>query len=230
MRGYPSWHPAVTVDCAAFGITKDASDLRVLLIRRDLEPYRGRWALPGRFVRADEDLETAARRELEDETGASDLPLEQLGAFGAPGRDPRGRVIMVAYLAIVNFFGHPAAATTEAGNAAWFRTAELPLLAFDHAAIIGRAVERLRAKLRDEPIVFEFLPESFTLRQVQRVTETILGTALDKRNFRKKIRATGLLVPLDEVEMDVAHRAARLFRFDRRRYEEQHGRGSGFSR
>ena len=180
-------------------------------------------------MRLDEDLEAAARRELREETGVSDLYLEQLAAFGAPDRDPRERVITIAWVAIVNLFDHPVDASTDARTAGWFGVDELPSLAFDHEAIVAAALERLRRKVREEPIVFEFLPASFTLSQVQRILEKILGTVLDKRNFRKKIQATGLLVPLDEVEMDVAHRAAQLFRFDRERCERLRDEGVRFS-
>ena len=222
---YP--HPAVTVDCVVFGLDEagasggaaaDGRDLTVLLIQRDLDPYAGAWALPGGFVRIDEDLEVAARRELEEETGVRDLYLEQLGAFGKPDRDPRERVITIAYLAIVNLFDHPVTAATDARSAGWFPVDELPRLAFDHDRIFEAALGRLRAKVREEPIVFEFLPEKFTLRQVQAITEAILGSPLDKRNFRKKLQATGLVIPLDQVELDVAHRAAQLHRFDREQY------------
>ena len=223
MYAYQYPHPAVTVDCVVFGL--DDSDLKVLLIQRGLDPYRDAWALPGGFVKIDEDLDTATRRELEEETGVRDLYLEQLYTFGAPDRDPRERVITVAYFAIVNLFDHPVAANTDAGNAGWFRTEELPGLAFDHAGILSMALERLRSKVRYQPIVFEFLAEKFTLRQVQLLYEKILGSVLDKRNFRKKIQSTELLIPLNEVEMDVAHRAAQLFRFDRERYERLRGKG-----
>jgi 8-oxo-dGTP diphosphatase len=219
---YP--HPAVTVDCAVFGLADH--DLNVLLIQRDLEPFQGAWALPGGFVRLDENLETAARRELEEETGVRDLFLEQLGAFGEPDRDPRERVITIAYVAIVNLFEHPVAAATDARNAGWFAADELPDLAFDHRMLVEAARDFLRNKVYREPIVFEFLPEKFTLRQVQSLYETILEVALDKRNFRKKIQATGLLIPTNEVEMDVAHRAAQLFRFDREAYEARREGGS----
>lgn len=223
MYTYQYPHPAVTVDCVVFGLADD--DLNVLLIQRDLEPYQGAWALPGGFVKIDEGLEDAARRELEEETGVRDLYLEQLAAFGDPGRDPRERVITVAYVAIVNLFEHPVAAATDARNAGWFHTDELPALAFDHATVLAAAQGRLRAKVHREPIVFEFLPEKFTLRQVQSLYETILGEELDKRNFRKKIQSTGLLIATDEVEMDVAHRAAQLFRFDRDGYETRRDEG-----
>ncbi|MFW6261942.1 MAG: NUDIX hydrolase [Spirochaetota bacterium] len=218
MYTYQYPHPAVTVDCVVFGLADD--ELNILLIQRDLEPYQGAWALPGGFVKMDEDLNTAARRELQEETGVRDLYLEQLYTFGEPDRDPRERVITVAYFAIVNLFDHPVAASTDARRAGWFGCDDLPELAFDHAHIVAMAIDRLRAKVHYEPIVFEFLPGKFTLRAVQRFYETVLGHELDKRNFRKKIQGTGLLVPTEEVEMDVAHRAAQLYRFDRERYEE----------
>lgn len=217
MYTYQYPHPAVTVDCVVFGLADD--ELNVLLIQRDLEPYQGAWALPGGFVKMDEDLTTAARRELQEETGVRDVYLEQLYTFGEPDRDPRERVITVAYFAIVNLFEHPVAASTDARRAGWFRCDEPPELAFDHARIVAMATDRLRAKVHYEPIVFEFLPEKFTLRAVQRFYETVLGHELDKRNFRKKMHGTGLLVPTEEVEMDVAHRAAQLYRFDRERYD-----------
>ncbi len=203
---YP--HPAVTVDCVVFGLND--RELNVLLIQRDLEPHRGSWALPGGFIKMEEDLGAAARRELEEETSVRDLYLEQLYTFGAPDRDPRERVITVAYMAIVNLIEHPATAATDARNAAWFRADDLPKLAFDHAGILAMAMDRLRAKVRYDPIVFEFLPEKFTLREVQNIYEEILGMTLDKRNFRKKLLSTETLARLDEVEMDVAHRAAYL--------------------
>lgn len=217
MYRYEYPHPAVTVDCVVFGLAD--GELNVLLIQRDVDPFQGAWAIPGGFVRMDEDLDTAARRELEEETGVRDLYLEQLYTFGAPDRDPRERVITVAYFAIVNLFEHPPAASSDARSAAWFDIEELPELAFDHGAILAKALERLRGKVHYEPIIFAFLPEKFTLRQVQELYETILGERLDKRNFRKKLQATGLLIPTEEVEMDVAHRAAQLYRFDQEGYE-----------
>jgi 8-oxo-dGTP diphosphatase len=219
MYTYQYPHPAVTVDCVVFGLADD--QLNILLIQRDLDPYQGAWALPGGFVKIEEGLETAARRELEEETGVRNLYLEQLGAFGTPGRDPRERVITIAHVAIVNLFEHPLAAATDARNAGWFLIDELPELAFDHAEILAAGLRRLRSKVNHEPIVFEFLPAKFTLRQVQSLYETILDEKLDKRNFRKRIQSTGLLIPTEEVEMDVAHRAAQLFRFDREGYENR---------
>lgn len=221
---YP--HPAVTVDCAVFGL--DEGELKVLLIQRALEPFAGAWALPGGFVGMDEDLEAAARRELREETGVERLWLEQLGAFGIPGRDPRERVITVAWWAIVNLYEHPVSAATDARNAAWFGLDELPSLAFDHGDILGAALARLRDTLRREPLAFEFLPAKFTLTQLQRFYEAVLGEPQDKRNFRKKALSYGLLAELDEYEVDVAHRAARLYAFDREGYAEFRAGGGRF--
>jgi len=213
---YDHPRPAVTVDCAVFGV--DEEDLKVLLVQRDLEPFRGRWALPGGFVHEEEDLPDAARRELQEETGLEKVFLEQLFTFGAPGRDPRGRVVSVAYYALVKLADHRVRAATDAREASWFPVWDPPALAFDHDRILQTALGRLKGKVRYQPLGFELLPPKFTLTQLQRVYEKILERPLDKRNFRKKLLAMGLLVELDEVEQDVAHRAARLYRFDRKKY------------
>ncbi len=221
---YP--RPALTVDCVVFGL--DDEDLKVLLIQRDIEPFAGRWALPGGFVHMDETLEDGARRELQEETGLANVYLEQLYTQGAVDRDPRGRVVSVAYYALVNLRDHRVQADTDARNAAWFAVGETPSLAFDHEEILDRAYERLRGKVRYQPIGFELLPAKFTLRQLQRLYETVLGRELDKRNFRKKILGMDILVELDEIEKDVAHRAARLYRFDRKRYQRLTKQGFNF--
>lgn len=226
MYSYQYPHPAVTVDCAVFGL--DGGDLKVLLIQRDIEPFQGAWALPGGFVKLDETLEAAARRELMEETGVSEIYLEQLHTYGEPGRDPRERVITVAYFAIINLFDHTVRPDTDARNAGWFSINTVPELAFDHSIILEAALQRLQAKLRYQPLGFEFLPAKFTLTQVQNLYETILCTKLDKRNFRKKILSTGLLVPLEEQELDVAHRAAQLYSFDSAEYERLKEKGYGF--
>lgn len=218
MTGYTYEYPrpAVTVDCVIFGY--DEEDLKVLLIERDVEPFAGRWALPGGFVHLDEDLEEAARRELAEETGVGRVFMEQLYTFGAVERDPRGRVITVAYYALVKLSDHRIRAATDARAAGWFAVGDPPALAFDHQDILDVALRRLQAKVRYRPIGFELLPRKFTLTQLQRLYETVLGAPLDKRNFRKRILAMGILEELDEVEQDVAHRAARLYRFDRKAY------------
>ena len=221
---YP--RPAVTVDCVVFGF--DEGDLKVLLVRRDVEPFRGKWALPGGFVHIDESVEEAARRELREETGMERLYLEQLYTFGDVNRDPRGRVITVAYYALVKLADHRVRATTDASSAAWFAVSEVATLAFDHNRIIDVALARLKGKVRYQPIGFELLPVKFTLSQLQHLYEAILETTLDKRNFRKKILSHGLLIELDEIEQDVAHRAARLYKFDDRKYRQLVRRGFNF--
>jgi 8-oxo-dGTP diphosphatase len=224
---YDHPRPALTVDCVVFGL--DEGDLKVLLIQRQLEPFRHMWALPGGFVHMDEELDDAARRELAEETGMTQVYLEQLYTFGAPDRDPRGRVVSVAYFALANLAEHRIAAATDAENAAWFPVSELPSLAFDHEQILACALERLRAKVRYAPVGFELLPRKFTLTQLQRLYEKVLETPLDKRNFRKKILSMGLLIETDEIEKDVAHRAARLYRFDRKKYRQLSKRGFEFA-
>jgi 8-oxo-dGTP diphosphatase len=216
----------LAVDCVVFGLDPDG--LKVMLIQRDLDPYQGQWALPGGFVRLDETLEEAARRELEEETGVDKVYLEQLRAFSSIDRDPRERVVSVAFAALVKLADHRVKAATDARDAAWFAVSELPTLAFDHEAIVELAVGELQRRARREPIGLELLPPKFTLTQLQRLYEIVLEESLDKRNFRKKVLASGLLVELAEVEKDVAHRAARLYRFDRRRYERLRARGGGF--
>ncbi|MEN6373128.1 MAG: NUDIX domain-containing protein [Armatimonadota bacterium] len=221
---YP--RPALTVDCVVFGV--DEENLKILLIERDLEPFAGKWALPGGFVHIDETLEDAALRELHEETGVGDVYLEQLYTFGAVDRDPRERVVSVAYYALVNLYDHHIQAATDARNALWFPVDDLPQLVFDHNLIIETAHERLKGKVRYQPIGFELLPERFTLSQLQHLYEIILETTLDKRNFRKKILGMDLLVELDEVQQDVAHRAARLYSFDEEKYRKLAEQGFNF--
>jgi len=217
---------ALTVDCVVFGL--DEEDLKVLLIQRGLPPFEGKWALPGGFVRLDETLEESARRELQEETGIENVYLEQLYTIGELERDPRERVVTVAYYALVKLSDHRVQAATDARNAAWFAVDDVPPLAFDHQKIFKMAHERLRGKVRYQPIGFELLPTKFTLRQIQHLYEVVLDRPLDKRNFRKKILSMDILVELDEVEADVAHRAARLYKFDRRKYKRLTKQGFNF--
>src|SRR5438132_3935990 len=174
---------ALTVDCVVFGF--DEGELKVLLIQRALVPFKGKWALPGGFVRVDETLDEAARRELAEEAGLKDVFLEQLYSFGALDRDPRERIVSVAFYALVRLSDHRAKAATDAANAQWFPISKLPKLAFDHADILRTALARLQGKVRYQPIGFELLPQKFTLSQLQHLYEAVLETQLDKRNFRK---------------------------------------------
>lgn len=213
----------VTVDCVVFGLD---DHLKVLLIERKHDPFAGSWALPGGFVRPNESLEEAALRELAEETGVHDVYLEQLYTFGAPDRDPRARVVSVAYYALAKL--RELRADTDASDARWFEARGLPPLAFDHDSIVRVARERLRGKVRYQPIGFELLPTKFTLSELQGLYETVLERPLDKRNFRKKILSMGLLDELDERQRAVAHRAARLYRFNKRKYEELLAQGFNF--
>lgn len=217
---------AVTVDCVVFGL--DETELKVMLIQRDIAPFEGKWALPGGFVRLDETVEEAARRELQEETGLEKVFLEQLYTFGDLARDPRERVITIAWYALVRLSDHRVKAATDARDAAWFGMHDLPLLAFDHDCILETAHQRLQNKLRYQPIGFELLPQKFTLTQLQKLYEIILDRTLDKRNFRKKILGMDILQELDEVETDVAHRAARLYRFNKQRYRDMVKQGVHF--
>lgn len=218
---YP--RPALAVDCVVFGLAQDG--LAVLLVERALPPFDGSWALPGGFVRLDETLDDAARRELVEESGIELAHLEQLYTFGDLGRDPRERVVSVAYFALVKQVDHAPRASTDARRAAWFPARAAPPLAFDHAKILDVGMARLRSKVRYRPLGFDLLPERFTLTQLQRLYEVILGRALDKRNFRKKVLGLGLVVPTAEHQSGVRHRAAQLFRFDRTEYERLEARG-----
>lgn len=217
---------ALTVDCVVFGFDED--ELKVLLIQRALDPFKGKWALPGGFVQVTETLDDAARRELAEETGLANVFLEQLYTFGTVNRDPRERVVSVAYYALVKLAGHPAKAATDAANAQWFPVSKPPKLAFDHAEILGAARTRLQGKVRYQPVGFELLPQKFTLSELQHLYEAILGTSLDKRNFRKKVLSFGLLVALEETLMAGRHRPAQLFRFDADKYEKLRKRGFNF--
>jgi 8-oxo-dGTP diphosphatase len=223
---YEYERPALTTDCAVFGL--DENDLKVLLIQRDIAPYEGKWALPGGFIKVGESVDNCARRELDEETGLKNIFLEQLYSFGAPERDPREHVVTVAYYALVNLIEHAPKAATDARNAAWFSLNDLPTLAFDHDKILSCGLERLKGKVRYQPIGFELLPEKFTLTQLQRLYEIILETTIDKRNFRKKVIKLGILIETDEVEQDVSHRAARLYQFDPKHYKKLIKQGINF--
>ncbi|MBA2341625.1 MAG: NUDIX hydrolase [Pyrinomonadaceae bacterium] len=227
-HAYEYERPALTVDCVIFGLDLEEESLKVMLIERDLEPFAGRWAIPGGFVRQGESLEAAALRELEEETGISDVFLEQLYTFGAPGRDPRGWIVSVAYYALVSPDKHHVTAATDARRAEWFTVTKLPSLAFDHNDIMRAALQRLRGKLAYAPIGFELLPRKFTIKQLQKLYEIVLGEKLDNRNFRKKIFSMDVLRELDEIQKGVPHRAARLYKFDERKYKQLMKQGMNF--
>jgi 8-oxo-dGTP diphosphatase len=201
----------VTVDIVLFSIREDR--LHVLLIKRLAKPYVNRYALPGGFVGVDESVEAAAGRELREETGVDKVYLEQLYTFGDPRRDPRGRVITVAYYALVPYI-ESLHAGTDAADAAWFPVSDLPSLAFDHRKIVEYAHMRLRNKLNYTNVGFELLPSKFSLADLQRVYEAILGERLDKRNFRRKLAQQGIVKPTNEW-VRTARKPARLHRFSK---------------
>jgi len=202
-------YPAISVDVVIFTLRED--DLQVLLVQRKHPPFAGRWAIPGGFVKADESLEAAARRELKEETGVQDVYLEQLYTFGDPKRDPRGRVVTVAYLALVPT---PLAARAgdDASDVRWWSVYKLPTLAFDHAKILKYALQRLRYKLEYTAAGFQLLPPSFTLTEIQKAYEIVLGEPLDKRNFRRRVAEASVLEETGALTMSRG-RPAKLYRF-----------------
>ncbi len=205
---YP--HPAVTTDIVIFSIRQE--ELKLLLIKRALPPYKNEWALPGGFIKLDESLEEGARRELEEETGVCGVYLEQLYTFGQPDRDPRERVITVAYYALVPSDKFEILAGSDAEGVSWFGMKELPELAFDHQKILEMAHQRLVAKLDYSTIAFQFMPDTMTLPELQQVYEVILGEPIDKRNFRKRILSLNLIKETGKERRSGAHRPARLYR------------------
>jgi len=206
---YP--RPAITVDIVIFSVRAD--NLQVLIIRRGEEPYIGMWALPGGFVRLEESLEEAAARELEEETGLREAYLEQLYTYGELQRDPRGRVVTVAYFALI---AADKPICTEGGTdttqACWFSISNLPALAFDHAEILSNALRRLRYKLEYTAVGFELLPDEFTLSEIQSTYEIILGVKLDKRNFRRRILEANVIEETPHMRTGEG-RPARLYRY-----------------
>lgn len=230
----------VTVDCVVFGLDFASGSLKVVLVQRAEEPFKGCWALPGGFVRGRERTDEAARRTLAHKTGLTDIFLEQLYTFDDPNRDTRAeagefwaeRIMTVAYFALVSPAQHQLAAATEANvtRAQWFSVGELATvtLSFDHAAIIELALTRLRGKLSYVPIGFELLESKFTLKELQRVYEIVLGRTLESSNFRRRALRLGILEPLPEAQANVAHRPAQLYCFNEARYRQLKDEGFAF--
>ena len=201
---------ALSVDCVIFGFEGD--ELKVLLIKRGAEPFKGDWALPGDLMYPDEDLRQAATRVLQDLTGIENLFMEQSATFSNADRHPQGRVVTVSYYALVNIELYKPKAASWASHLAWHGLNDVPELAFDHKDILHRAMGSLRKTVSTRPVGFNLLPEKFTLKDVQKLYELILGRTFDKANFRKKLLSSKFLQPLNEMERDVAHRPAQLYR------------------
>ncbi len=213
---YP--RPALATDCVIFGF--DGGELKLLLLEREKEPFKNKWALPGGFVFMDETTEACAKRILTEKAGIKQVFIEQLYTFSDIDRDPRERIISVAYYALVNKHQYELIAGRDTIKAEWFELSKLPKLAFDHAKIVKAAIQRLKGKVRYQPVGFELLNEKFTLSQLQALYESILETTIDKRNFRKKILSMGLLTMLDEKEKNVARKAANYYSFNNKAYKE----------
>jgi 8-oxo-dGTP diphosphatase len=210
--------PGVTVDLALFTVTGALNELRlqvVLIARRD-PPFVGDWALPGGFVRADEDLHAAALRELQEETGIRGATVEQVEAVGTPGRDTRGHIITVVYAGLTPADRHTLHPSGDAAAVRWFDVAgpgPRPRLAFDHEELLRRALAHLRRRLHEAPILFELLPEAFTLSELQALAEALLGRSLDRRNFRRKALEAGIVAAAGATRREGAHRPAQLYHF-----------------
>ena len=217
----------ITVDAVVFGY-ESIPRISVLLVKRKYEPFKGTWAIPGGFVENEESLEDAVSRELKEETGIKITYLEQLYTFGNPQRDPRQRIISVAYFGLVRPEIYKISADSDADEVKWFDIHKLPKLAFDHDHILDIAIDRLRAKITYEPIGFELLDERFPFSDLENLYTTLLGRDIDRRNFRKKIMSLGMLNELDEKVSKGAGRPANLFQFDKEKYFQLKEKGIVF--
>ena len=216
---YP--HPSVTTDCVIFGF--DGAKLNVLLIERGIEPFKGRWAFPGGFLRMDESAREGALRELQEETGLKAAYIKQFHTFSDPNRDPRERVLTIAYYALVRM--EEVKGGDDAASAAWFPLDEVPALAFDHDLILRTALRELRRQIHFEPVGFELLPEKFTIKELQHLYEAILDVRFDRRNFYNKMRHLGILTQLDETIFNSPQKEAFLFKFNPQKYKELKQKG-----
>jgi hypothetical protein len=201
---------AISVDCVIFGF--DENVLKVLLIKSDLKQYKDKWSLLGDIVRPDEELDTAAYRVLKDRTGLDDVYMEQVQTFGNVERHPAGRVITIAYYSLVNI--QHVQLRSLAHDLHWHPVKSLRNMAFDHKQILDTCMKRLQERIIEHPVGFNLLPRKFSLRELQNLYEAILGVELDRRNFRKKFLSLGLIVDVNEMENDVPHRPAKLYRFN----------------
>jgi len=212
---YP--RPAVTVDCIIFGFDKE--QVKVLLTKRAIEPYLGKWAFPGGFINEGETADDCARRKLSEEAGLKDIFMEQLYTFSDLDRDPRYHVISIAYYALVRSTDYILEAGLDTEDVQWFSLGELPELAFDHANILDVAVDRLKGKISYQPIGFELLPEKFTLPELHKLYEAVLQKTIDRGNFNKKILGMKLLIDHSDKQKDRPVRGAKLYSFDKAKYE-----------
>jgi 8-oxo-dGTP diphosphatase len=227
-RQYYSHHPRfhVALDCIIFGF--DRGELKLLIHKRRFEPFMGHWSLFGGFLREDESLVDAANRILRELTGLENIYMEELQTYGEIDRDPAGRVISVAYYALIPAHRYSASYSRRYG-ATWVNLNELPELIMDHNHMVDKGLRRLRSRASMQPIGFELLPREFTLPQLQALYEAIFQSTLDKRNFRKKIISMDVLVKLDRKDMTHSRKGAYLYRFDRKKYRRLKEAGTGFT-
>lgn len=215
----------LAVDCIIFGF--DEEDLKILLIKRDFDPERGKWSLMGGFLRREESLDKAANRVLNNLTGIHDIYMEQLYAFSKVDRDPEERTISVAYYALINIQEH-SEELNERYSAQWFSLKDYPELIFDHDRMVTHAIRRLRYRASTMPIGFELLPEKFTMRQIRKLYEAIWDKKLDKRNFINKVRSLDILVKLEEKELETSKKGSFLYTFDKEKYDNKVEEGFRF--
>lgn len=208
----------MAVDCIIFGF--DNEDLKVLLIKRDFEPERGKWSLIGGFLKKNETLDDAATRILFRLTGMKDIYMEQFYAFSEVGRDPVERTLSVSYYALINIANHDEE-LIKTHKAKWFSITNTPKLIFDHDEMLQKAIRRLRRRTSIRPVGFELLPEKFTMLQLQKLYETIFNEEMDKRNFINKINSLNILIKLDEKDMASSRKGSFLYKFDKEKYEQK---------
>ena len=218
---YPFPRPSVTTDCVIFGY--DGKNLKLLLVERGIPPLKGMWALPGGYLQMDEDAIDGAKRELFEETGLRDAYIEQFRTFSAVDRDPRGRVITIAHLALVRI--SEVKGGDDAAKAQWFPLKDVPQLAFDHDMILREAMKALRQKIHFEPVGFELLPAVFTMPQLQHLYESILDVRFDRRNFASKMLHLGILEDTGSREPGAPSRVPATYRFNKDRYDALKSKG-----
>jgi ADP-ribose pyrophosphatase YjhB (NUDIX family) len=217
----------VAVDAIIFGFNENEFDLKLLLLKRNFEPEKGNWSLMGGFVAPDESLDHAAQNIVLRLTGLDNVYMEQLFAFGDVARDSGGRIISVAYFSLLKINDHDSELVKKYG-ASWVSVNELPEMIFDHYEMVDKALRKLRVRARTQPIGFELLPKKFTIPQLQRLYEAIYQMPFDKRNFRRKLLAMGLLVKLNEKEKETSKKGAFYYQFNKTKYEELLERGFNF--
>lgn len=230
-KGLPLLNSIFTADCVIFGFHE--GELKVLLIERNEYPFKDWWGLPGFFVEKDETIDEAVQRILFEHTGLRGIYMEQLYTFGDLKRHPQGRIITVAYYALLRLDDvklNPSPQTDYVKSAEWHSLSSLPSLAFDHQHIIDKSIAKVQRKISYSAIAFELLPEKFTLTQLQQLYEAIWGRKLDKRNFRKKMLNYDILKELPEFQKGVSYRAARLYRLDKRKYSKTFQNEMNFSK